>query len=178
MIKTSGLCFLLLMFIGCGKLKESLNNMAKNPLSPASGVQPGAVNSASFTPGSYFKVVKEVGSAKDTRVHEFQYLSSGKFIYTQTSFPGGNLSTSTFHKKTGTFKEISGTISHVTTYDSCNVRTPHVIAISGDRNNVVTVYWGGNTLKLTSYASWSLPADISAKIPDSTEDVGCVVFKD
>ncbi len=166
------------MFMSCGKVKDSLNNMVKNPLSPPSGVIPGAGNRNSFTPGSYFKVVKEVGNSKDTRVYEFQYLSSGKFIYTQTSFPGGNLSTSTFHKKTGTYKEISGTISHQATYDTCKDLSPNVAGISGDRNNVITVYWRGNALKLNSYSNWSLPADISAKIPDSTEDIGCLVFKD
>lgn len=175
---TFGFCLILFMLAGCGKVKDSINNMTNNPLSPASGVLPVAGNSTSFTPGSYFKVVKEVGSSKDTRVYEFQYLSSGKFIYTQTSFPGGNLSTSTFHKKTGTYKEQSGVISHLTSYDTCNDLSPNVAAISGDRNNVITVFWKGNTLKLNSYSNWSLPADISATIPDSTEDLGCQVFKD
>lgn len=177
MKKTFGFCFLLLILVSCGKVKDSLENMTNN-LSPASGVLPGTVNSTSFTPGSYFKVLKDVGNSKDTRVHEFQYLSSGKFIYTQTSFSAGNLSSSTFHKRTGTFKEISGIISHITTHDTCKNLSPQVITISGDRNSVVTVFLNGNTLKLNSYSNFTLPADISAKIPDSIEDIGCVTFKD
>lgn len=162
---------------GCGDVKKGLDKMTdQNPMVPNSS--PVITPSQTFTPGSYFKVMTDVGNGKDTRVFEFQYLSSGKFIITQTSFPGGNLASSSFHKKSGTFIEQAGQIFHTTTYDTCNDLSFQQLYISGDKKNSVNINWRGLALNLYSYGTWSLPPDIANQIPDAVEDVGCVKFKD
>lgn len=184
MIKTLSFLILAMALYGCGKMKNPIDSVALDPQQlPYVGAIPTTFpiltsTNPSFTPGSYFKIIKEVGNAKDTRVLEFQYLSSGKFIFTQTNFPGGNLSTSSFHKKTGTFKEEMGKITHYVTYDTCGDLKPVTTYVSGSRLNMITANLNGNSLSFYSYLTWSLPADISARITESVEDLGCTSFKD
>lgn len=165
-----------LTLVGCGEMKKGMESVKEmNPLIPPMSPSQQPVP---FTPASYFKVVSDVGNAKDTRVYEFQYLSSKKFIVTQTHFPGGNLSTSYYHKRTGTYIEQMGQIVHTPTYDSCNNLAPETIFMSGKKTDVVTINYRGNVLNLYSYGTWSLPTDIANHIPDAVEDIGCVKFKD
>ncbi len=179
MKKIVGLAALSFLVIACGgnpggmnKLGESLNG------SPSPIIQPGTSVSTIFTPGSYFKVMKEVGSNKDTRVYEFQFLSDKRFILTQTSFMGGDLTKVFSHKKTGTYTESKGFINYASTYDTCGDLKGQSTYLSGDRNNVITVVWNGSTSRFYSYYFWTLPSDISSHIVDAVEDVGCTVFQD
>lgn len=134
--------------------------------------------SSTFTPGSYFKVIKEVGPNKDTRVFEFQYLSDKRFILTQTSFLGGDLTKAFFHKKTGTYTESMGSIAYNSAYDTCGNLKPQSTYFSGNRQNVVSVNWNGNNRTFYSYYLWTLPSDISSHIVDAVEDIGCKAFQD
>ena len=182
MIKTLSFFILAIALVGCGKMKSPSESFSALPQLPYLGAIPTSIpipsTNPNFTPGSYFKIIKEVGSAKDTRVLEFQYLSSGKFIFTQTNFRGGDVLQSSFHKKSGTFREATGTITHMVTYDSCNDLKPVTTYVTGDRSNMINANLNGNSLSFYSYLIWGLPADISRHITEAVEDVGCNIFKD
>lgn len=163
----------LLILSGCGEVGKKLGQKSSSPSDGES-----LVKSSTFTPGSYFKVMKEVGDDKDTRVYEFQYISNNRFIWTVTNFAGGNMSAPYFHKKTGTYTESNGVINHNVLTDTCNNLTPEVVSIFGDRAAKVTVNLRGSSHQLHSYANYFLPPDISYAIPDAVEDIGCSRFKD
>ncbi len=179
MKNTSSIIALSFLIVACGgnpggmkKLGESLSG------SPSPITQPGPTVSLTFTPGSYFKVMKDYGSNKDIRVFEFQFLSDQRFILTQTSFLGGDLTKVYFHKKTGTYAESLGRISYATSFDTCGDLKNQSTYFSGDRNNFVTIVWNGNSSRLYSYYLWTLPSDISSHIVDAVEDIGCKAFQD
>ena len=183
-MKYSLISLMLAIFVitGCGNqggssLKGIGSQSDSNPVStvPVNPI-PGTTY-IPFSPGSYFKVIKEVGSNKDTRVIEFQYLSSGKFILTQTSFMGGNLTRGYFHKKIGTYSEKLGSFTHDISYDSCNDLSRILTFASGNRNTAININWKGSLITFYSYATRTLPSDISSNIIDAVEDVGCKVFK-
>ena len=182
MRKIAELAVLFILIVACGGGPGGTKNIGESITGlPAPATQPGVTGLPvvlPYTPGSYFKVLKEVGSAKDTRVLEFQFLSDKRFILTQTSFSGGDLTKVFFHKKTGTYSESSGTISYAITSDTCGNLKFQTTYFSGDRNNVVSVMWNGNSSRFYSYSTWTLPSDISSHIVDAVEDFGCKVFQD
>lgn len=171
---TSYFPFILLLLIlsGCGEVGKKLGQKANT--TPEGD---NLVKSTTFTPGSYFKVMKEVGDNKDTRVYEFQYISNSRFIWTVTNFSGGSMTAPYFHKKTGTYTESNGVITHKVLTDTCNDLTPDIVSIFGDRAGKVTVSLRGSSHVLFSYANFFLPPDISYAIPDAVEDVGCSRFE-
>lgn len=172
----------LLAITGCGNPGVGTKDSSLSPGIPATGTPtPFTPNpfgaSAPYSPGSYFKVIKEVGNAKDTRVIEFQYLSSGKFIVTQTSFMAGDLTKAYYQKKVGTYTEQLGNFTHLPNYDSCNDLARVSTYVSGHRSTSVNINWKGNSSVFYSYATNTLPSDISFNIIDAIEDVGCKIFQ-
>ncbi|MFL5784859.1 MAG: hypothetical protein ACJ76H_09640 [Bacteriovoracaceae bacterium] len=164
---------------GCGKMEKAIQGLSS--FTPSAPALTPAVTGAPLmiAPGSFFKVTTDVGDKKDTRVYEIQYLSSGKFIVTVTSFPGGNLSSSYFHKKTGTYKEESYSVAHYPESDTCgNVAPFSVVKMGGNKAETITLLINSMNVLFYSYLNYALPADVSSHIPDAVEDVGCVKFKD
>jgi hypothetical protein len=166
-----------MLSVSCGEMEKAAKGLSsQSPASPAIGVP---ASQTAFTPGSYFKVTKDVGDNDDTRVYEIQYLSSGRFIMTYFSFPGGKLAPPYFHRKTGLFKEEGVTISHVPDSDTCGKLTAfNIVKLQGTKDNSITVYVDGVQVFLHSYLNYFLPPEFSPYIPDAIEDVGCVKFKD
>lgn len=172
----------LMIISGCGQVSDvkSITSLATNG---AAGLgdqssSSAAVTGGAYTPGSYFKVLKDVGTNNDTRVYEFQYLNDGTFTMKQTSFPGGNLSSGYFHLKTGKYTEDkSGNITHSPiTYDTCNDLSSSVASATGNPKDVISVTWKGSTLSLYSYLTYMLPNDINSQMGVAVEDIGCSKF--
>jgi hypothetical protein len=134
-------------------------------------------NYGPYTPGAYFKILKDVGSTNDIRLYEFSYKYDGTFESTQKSFAGGNMAEGYFHKTTGTFKEdSSGMITHTIQTDTCNDLTMSTASVSGDARDVVRVISKGTTIELYSALSWTIPKSFTDSIGTMTEDIGCKKF--
>lgn len=172
-----------LLIQGCGGPKSSsslLKPLPFNPFSsyvtppPAISVQP----ASELVPGSYFKIVTDVGTNKDTHVVEIQYLSGNRFIASETFFPGGDLSQIPyFHRRTGSYSiEVSNKVTHRPTTDSCNKLAIFYTYMSGIKTQSINVTWNDNTVNFYSYGSWNLPSDIASAIVSAVEDTGCVKF--
>ena len=169
---------LLLLFIhSCGKIEEVKKKLADTSLNPVEEPFSGGTNSASFTPGSYFKVLEKVGTTQDTRVIEIQYLSDGRFLFVQTNFSSGTMSAGGFfQKKIGTYKEDKGMMVHTVTYDSCQNLSPQVVYFSGDRKDTVNVVISGTSQKFYSYMKYMLPSSVATYMDQVSEDLGCKKF--
>lgn len=155
--------------------KKKFESGLQFPITPVgSGV---STTQMVFSPGSFFKVLKEVDTAKDTRVIEIQLLSSGQFVMTHTSFPGGNLAQGYVQKKSGTYSEASSKIVLTVTYDSCGMKGTTSVDFSGDKKDIVYINYGGNNLKFYSYLKYVLPSDIAGSMTEVIEDLGCKKFK-
>lgn len=167
---------LILILQSCGKLAEMKKSASdfSGLGTPDSGPLTGP---ESFTPGSYFLQLKDVGSSKDVRIYEFQYLSDKTFIMTVTNFSGGTLASGLYHKKTGTYSDVGGIITHTVLTDSCNDLSPVVVSVAGDKKTSVTAVVGGTTMTLFSYATYFLPSAVTAQLPLATEDIGCLKFR-
>ena len=167
-----------LLLGGCGKIEETKKKFESGLQLPLAPVGSGATTTqAIFSPGSFFKVLKEVDTAKDTRVIEIQLLSSGQFLMTHTSFPGGNLTQGSVQKKSGFYQEASGRIDLTINYDSCGLKATTSVSFSGDKKDIVYINYGGNHLKFYSYLKYVLPSDIAGSMSGVIEDVGCKKFK-
>ncbi len=167
---------LIFIFQSCGKLAD-IKKSASDPsgLGSTNNVTP--TTSSSFTPGSYFLELKDVGSSSDMGIYEFQFLSNKTFIMTVTNFAGGTISDGFYHKKTGTYTEASGVINLVVQSDSCNDLSPMRVVVTGDKKTMVTAVVNGKTMKLYSYATYFLPSNISSQLPLALEDIGCKKFQ-
>lgn len=167
-----------LLLEGCGKLEETKKKFESGLQLPILPVGSGTTTPAStYSPGSFFKVLKEVDTAKDTRVIELQLLSSGQFHMTHTSFPGGNLTQGYVQKKSGSYQESNGRIDLTVTYDSCGLKGSTRVSLTGDKKDIVYINYGGNNLKFYSHLKYVLPSEIAGSITGVIEDVGCKKFK-
>jgi hypothetical protein len=170
--------FLTFAFYGCGKLEEAKKTVADFSNSLIPQLPPStATNQGPYTPGSYFLILRDYGQKKDIRIFDFQYLADKTFLLKQINFSGGNLSDGSYQKKTGTISEDNqGTISHSVNYDSCNNNSSTTITLSGNPKDKVNASYNGLRFSLFSYSKWMLPTEISSKLDNLPEDIGCKKF--
>ncbi len=175
------------LIASCGQIKDAKKIAAVVSNDPAKTSQNSGTsavdtsnipNVGPYTPGSYFKILTEVDSAKDTRLYQFHYFGDGTFKIEQKSFPAGKMESGFFHLSKGTYKEDkdSGTIVHTVTSDSCDDLSERVVTITGDAGDLIKVTSKGQTLQLYSALSWSLPKSFSSSMGPVTEDLGCKKF--
>lgn len=179
-MKTSLPIFLALILISsCGVIKDTKKvvDVVSDKKTNAATSAPPLPSKGPYTPGSYFKLLKEVDSGKDTRFYEFKYKTDGTFLIMQRSFAGGNLSENYYHKTTGTFTEASGIITHTILTDTCNDMNSFVASVTGSSDDIIRVVAKGATTDFYSTISWKVPQNISQALANEFEDTGCSRFK-
>lgn len=176
------LAFLFLFIISsCGRLEDSLTKF--NPFSPVSNSLRNASSNALETvvpakvsPGSFYGLIMEDGEGKDIVVHEFQYLSDGKFIIKETRFIAGNITRSYFHATKGTYLYDNGVMKHTVESDSCGNLSSFELAFTGDKSNMVKTMFREKGLSLYSFSRFQPPLPLLSQLGHATEDTGCTIF--
>ncbi len=172
----------LILISACGKLEEfkkSVGTLSPFDSSFNNISQPGSSalsSSSTFTPASYFAVVTNSGTNKDTLVYEFQYLSGQKFLIRKTVFLQGKAENGYFHKKTGTFTESSGVVKHVVEYDSCSDLGPMEFKLAGDKQGAIKLTYNSITYPLYSQSGYAFSSTVAQAMAGIVEDVGCKIF--
>lgn len=173
------LLVVILLAASCGVVKDTkkvVSAVTDDKKSNASSLPPLASNGP-YTPGSYFKLLKEVDSGKDTRFYEFKYKTDKTFLIMQRSFTGGDLSANYYHKTTGTYTEVGGVITHTILTDTCNDMNSFAASVTGSADDIIRVVAKGATTDFYSAITWSVPQNISAALVTEYEDTGCTRFK-